>query len=355
MIVIKNLMYISWNVSPSLYDGFISVRYYSIFFAFAFIIGYQLVKKMYLAEKAPLEWMDKLLVYTVVGTIIGARLGHVFFYDWNYYSKNVAEIFMIWKGGLASHGAAIALIFTMWIYSKKITFKSTLWSLDKLVIVVALAAGFIRIGNLMNSEIVGKRTADKSGIFYENKASNTIANFFSIENSKVDFIKTGNDTIIDNFIYPMVNVKIPLGQNTMKPVYANVFANSFNIENQDTEADFFSGEFSNKYKISSNNDLLLPIYIIPRIPTQLWEALSYWIIFIFLFWGYWKKKWNLYEGRLFGLFLILLFTSRLIVEFFKEHQTLSEKSFLSMGQYLSIPLIFIGLYFLIKSKKVDSH
>ena len=115
-------MYISWDVSPALYDGFITIRYYSLFFAIAFLIGYQLVKRMYLKEGAPLEWMDKLLVYTVFGTIIGARLGHVFFYDWQeYYPDNLLEIFMVWKGGLASHGAAIALVIAMWLYSKKIT------------------------------------------------------------------------------------------------------------------------------------------------------------------------------------------------------------------------------------------
>ena len=94
------------------------------------------------------------MVYAVLGTIIGARLGHVFFYEWGYYAENLIEIPMVWKGGLASHGAAIALPISIWLYSKKVTKKHTLWALDKFVIAVALAGGFIRMGNLMNSSRV---------------------------------------------------------------------------------------------------------------------------------------------------------------------------------------------------------
>ena len=100
--------------------------------------------------------------------------------------------------------------------------------------------------------------------------------------------------------------------------------------------------------------MVLPIYIITRIPTQLYEAISYWIIFSFLFWSYWKKKWHLYRGRLFGIFLTLLFVARFFVEFFKEHQALSNSSALTMGQYLSIPLVLVGIIFWIKSKKIDT-
>ena len=99
--------------------------------------------------------------------------------------RNLIEILMVWKGGLASHGAAIAIIISMWIFSKKVTNKKTIWTLDKLVIAVALAAGFIRLGNLMNSEIVGVRTESESGFFYEYKAKNQIASFFSVESEKI--------------------------------------------------------------------------------------------------------------------------------------------------------------------------
>ena len=92
---------------------------------------------------------------------------------------------MVWKGGLASHGAAVAIIISMWIFSKKVTHKKTMWTMDKLVVAVALAAGFIRVGNLMNSEIVGVRTESELGFFYEYKAKNQIASFFSVESEKI--------------------------------------------------------------------------------------------------------------------------------------------------------------------------
>ena len=92
-------LFISWNVDPALYDGLITLRYYSLFFAISFLLGFSIVKKMFLNENAPLEWMDSLLMYCVVGTILGARLGHVIFYDPEYYLYNFLEIFMVWKGG----------------------------------------------------------------------------------------------------------------------------------------------------------------------------------------------------------------------------------------------------------------
>jgi prolipoprotein diacylglyceryltransferase len=229
------------------------------------------------------------------------------------------------------------------------------WSLDKLVIVVALAACFIRVGNLMNSEIVGVRSSDTSGLFYENKASEMIGGFFSIDKNQIEFINTENDTLIDGVIYPEMLVSIPLGLNKMNPAYASAFSNAFLFHEINKDADFFSGRFSNNFTISSKNELLMPIYIIPRIPTQLWEAISYLFIFIFLFWAYWKKKWDSYQGRLFGIFMVLLFTARFFIEFYKEHQTLADSSSLTMGQYLSIPLVIIGLFFCFKSKQIDTN
>ena len=348
-------LYISWNIDPALYDGFITLRYYSLFFALSFLIGFQIVKKMFDNESAPVEWMDKLLVYTVLGTILGARFGHVLFYEPSYYLENISEILMVWKGGLASHGAAVALIISMWIFSKKVTKKKTMWTMDKLVVAVALAAGFIRVGNLMNSEIVGLRTESESGFFYKYKAKNQIASFFSLKSEKIHFDETSNDTVINDMKYVQLKVSIPLGNKKMNPYYSEAFSNAFNFKAIDSDADFFSSINKNDFKVSSTNELILPIYIISRIPTQLYEAISYWLIFCFLFWGYWKRDWHLYSGKLFGVFFTLLFTSRFIVEFFKEHQTLENSSLLTMGQYLSIPLVAVGLYFWIKSKKIDTH
>jgi len=147
------------EIIPSLGEsiGF-SPRWYGILFAMGFVVGYQLMQKMLANDKKPDSWMDSLLLYTMIGTVLGARLGHVFFYDWAYYSKHLDEILMVWKGGLASHGAAIGIITAMFLWSRKVSKTSVLWILDRVVVTVALAGCFIRLGNFFNSEIIGKAT-----------------------------------------------------------------------------------------------------------------------------------------------------------------------------------------------------
>ncbi len=150
------LAYITWEVSPEIVSiGPITLRWYGLLFALGFLIGLYIVRAMFRAENAPEAWLDKAFVYVVVGAVVGARLGHVFFYDWDYYSENLAEIPAVWKGGLASHGGAIGIILALWIFSRRVSHKSILWILDKVVVPTALAGCFIRLGNLMNSEIVG--------------------------------------------------------------------------------------------------------------------------------------------------------------------------------------------------------
>ena len=152
------LNYITWTVNPNIFDGFLTVRWYGLMFVIGFWIGYKIVYKMFKHEGAPESWLDKLFIYVFVATIIGARLGHVFFYEWDYYSMHPAEIFKIWEGGLASHGGTIAIIIAIFIYSKYVTKKSVLWTFDRLVIPVALVGALIRLGNLFNHEIYGHAT-----------------------------------------------------------------------------------------------------------------------------------------------------------------------------------------------------
>lgn len=153
------LQYITWNVSPEIGSiGPLTFRWYGLLFAAGFLVGLYIVRRMFRAENAPETWLDKAFIYVVVGAVLGARLGHVFFYDWDYYSQHLAEIPQVWKGGLASHGGAIGIILALWIYSRTVTHKSILWILDKVVVPTALAGCFIRLGNLMNSEIIGKST-----------------------------------------------------------------------------------------------------------------------------------------------------------------------------------------------------
>lgn len=150
---------ITWSVSPEIVNIFgFELRWYGLCFAIAFLLGYYLLKKIFVAEKLPIEWMDKVFYYVMIATIVGARLGHVFFYDWDYYSQNLVEIVMIRKGGLASHGALIGVLIALWLYSKKVSKKPMTWILDRVAIVAAPGAFFVRMGNLMNHEIVGEPT-----------------------------------------------------------------------------------------------------------------------------------------------------------------------------------------------------
>lgn len=152
------LNYITWTVNPNIFDGFLTIRWYGLMFVIGFWIGYKIVYAMFKHEGVPESWIDKLFIYVVVATIIGSRLGHVFFYEWDYYSAHPVEIFKIWEGGLASHGGTIAIIIAIFIYSKYVTQKSVLWTFDRLVIPVALVGALIRMGNLFNHEIYGHPT-----------------------------------------------------------------------------------------------------------------------------------------------------------------------------------------------------
>jgi prolipoprotein diacylglyceryl transferase len=152
------LLAIPWNVDPEIISlGKLSIRYYGLFFATGFVLGYFIFTKIFKNEGISVEVLDKLTIYMVVGTVIGARLGHVLFYQPEFYLEHPLEILAIWHGGLASHGAAIGIIITLYIFSKKQK-KPFIWILDRIVIAVALAGFFIRMGNLMNSEIYGTTT-----------------------------------------------------------------------------------------------------------------------------------------------------------------------------------------------------
>lgn len=152
------LGYIVWDVNPVLIDSFVQIRYYSLMFAIGFWLGFNIVAKMFKHDGAPENWLFSLLIWVVCATIIGARLGHVFFYEWDYYSQHPEHIWRTWEGGLASHGGTIAIIIAVFLYSKFTTRLSPLWTFDRLVIPIALVGALIRIGNLMNSEIYGGPT-----------------------------------------------------------------------------------------------------------------------------------------------------------------------------------------------------
>ena len=161
---------INWNVDPEIFNvGPIHVRYYGLLFAMGFMLGYYILERMFKSEGIKQEWLDKLFMYVVIATIVGARLGHVIFYGWEYYSQNPGDIIKVWEGGLASHGGAIGILIALYYYSKKVTKKSMIWTLDRFVVPVALTAVFIRLGNLMNSEIYGHATDLPWGFVFERR------------------------------------------------------------------------------------------------------------------------------------------------------------------------------------------
>jgi phosphatidylglycerol---prolipoprotein diacylglyceryl transferase len=150
---------ITWSISPEIFAlGPIHVRWYGLLFASSFIFGFKIMEKIFKNENRPIDDINDLMWFMILGTVIGARLGHCLFYNPDYYLSNPLEIIKVWKGGLASHGAAIGILTAIYFYSKKKKNQSFLWVMDRVVITVALSGFFIRMGNLFNSEIVGHPT-----------------------------------------------------------------------------------------------------------------------------------------------------------------------------------------------------
>lgn len=150
---------IHWNVSPEIFTiGPLTIRWYGLLFALSFILGFHIMKNIFEAEGKKEDDLNDLLWYMIIGTVVGARLGHTLFYNPAFYLSHPLEILMIWHGGLASHGAAVGILIAVYLYIKKKPDQSFLWVMDRVVIPVALAGFFIRTGNLFNSEIIGKPT-----------------------------------------------------------------------------------------------------------------------------------------------------------------------------------------------------
>ena len=152
------LSFVTWLAKPDIISSVVTIRWYGVLFAIGFYVGYVIVSREFRHEGAPEKWLGSLFIYVVVATIIGARLGHVFFYEWDYYGAHPGEILKIWNGGLASHGGTIGIIVAVFIYSWAVTKRSPLWTFDRLVVPVGFVGALIRLGNLMNHEIYGHAT-----------------------------------------------------------------------------------------------------------------------------------------------------------------------------------------------------
>jgi len=263
----QNLSYIIWDVNPDIFTiPFLNhpIRWYGVSWALGFIVGQMIMTYIYKKEGRPTKEIDTLIIYIIVAAIIGARLGHVLFYDPEVFFAEPLTIFKVWEGGLASHGAGVGLFLALYFFARK-TGVNYLWLTDRLTIVTALTGALIRLGNLMNSEMVGLPTS------------------------------------------------VP---------WAFVFTS---IDNT------------------------------PRHPAQLYEAIYCFVLFIFLFWMWFKKRDTLRNGFLTGWFLIILFTLRFVDEFFKINQVAFEDELaLNMGQLLSIPFVIFGIVILLRKNGLRS-
>ena len=254
---------IHWSADPEIFRiGPVVLRWYSLCFLVTFVLGYFTMRRMFRFEGKPAKDLDSLVNHMVLGTLIGARLGHCLFYDPAFYLTNPIEIFKIWRGGLASHGAAIGIFTALYLYARNRPDQSYLWILDRVVVTAALGGFFIRIGNFFNSEIYG------------------------------------------------IPTELP---------WAVVFSH---------------------------------IDAVPRHPAQLYESLAYGLIFLLLFAVYSGQRARTPSGMLLGLFLVIVFSFRVVVEFVKVRQAAYGHGFpLSVGQWLSLPLIILGIVLLVNARK----
>jgi prolipoprotein diacylglyceryltransferase len=361
------LSYIIWNASPDIFslpikfwifDFTLTLRWYGLLFALGFLVSQQILYYIFKKEGKPEKDVDTLTIYMVIATIIGARLGHVLFYEPERYLANPIDIIKIWEGGLASHGAAVGILFALWLYGrKKLAGQNYLQTLDRIVILVALTGALIRFGNFMNSEIIGKATHTNYGVVFARNVSEVIMNDESVKSVSY----TQRDTTSSTEGYKPVKMLLEFepGQANSVEDYAQYVdgrVNSFLSYNpyvrehisQNGELDF---EISQDE--AGTNYAIINTYVIPRHPAQLYESISCVFLFASLFWIWTKHKEKLPEGRLFGIFLIVCFGLRFVYEFLKENQVDFENSLpLNMGQILSIPLVLLGVYMLLRSYRI---
>ncbi|MEQ3666038.1 MULTISPECIES: prolipoprotein diacylglyceryl transferase [unclassified Olleya] len=305
------LLKFDWNPLTGIdIIGNFKIHFYSVMWIAAFVIGHAIMKRIFKREKINIEFLDPLFIYTVLATMLGARLGHVIFYQPELITQDPLSVLLPFKfnggfeftgfQGLASHGAAIGIIIGMILYRRKYNYKSLMWILDRIVIPVASGAVFIRIGNFINSEIIGKVTDSDLGVRFVQEYYN-----------KYEIVQK-------------------TGIKDVKKAYAS---------------------------ITDNPNMSELLNAIPyRHAAQLYESFCYIFVFLILWFIYTKTTKKDQTGFLFGLFLILLWSVRFFVEFVKEPQGEEFINWfgLNTGQWLSIPFILIGLYFMFLFKPKTS-
>lgn len=368
------LSYLIWNGSPEIFSidaffGPFALRWYGLFFALGFLIDQQILYYMYKKEGKPEKDVETLTIYIVIATILGARLGHVIFYDPQIIWEEPLSIFLPFQfspfrftglQGLASHGAAIGILTALWLYSRKRKpGQNFLQVLDRIVILVCLAGALIRLGNFFNSEIIGKPTDEAYGVVFVNRFTE------AVEDRKI-----GDRELIET-VYYQKNDSLPAGGNGRKPISIYILFNNGVQEDQarsfieftvkDLLANrlweyFDEGTDPISYDFTTQADGTFAARIhtfgISRHPAQLYESLSSLALFVLLLMIWIRYKENLPTGLIFGIFMIILWTLRFLYEFLKEPQESFENELpLFMGQILSIPLVIVGIVVLVYALK----
>lgn len=321
---------------------------------------------MYRKEGKPEKDVETLTIYMVVATVIGARLGHVIFYQPEIIWENPLSIFLPFEfspsfrftglQGLASHGGAFGILLALWIYSrKKKPGQNYLQILDRIVILVALTGALIRLGNFYNSEIIGKPTDAPTGVVFVNRLTETLKDR-----------KINSQEIVESVAYHR-NDSLPTGSNGRVPMSVYIFfkpgineqqARSFveftvkDLLSNRLYEFFDDGTNEISYDIAPQKDGSIGAKVntfgIVRHPAQLYESISCVLLFLLLFMIWNRYKQNLPTGLIFGLFMVILWTLRFVYEYLKEPQESFEEELpLFMGQILSIPLIIVGIVVLV--------
>lgn len=367
------LLTIIWNIEPELIKiGPLAPRYYGLLFALGFVIGYKIMTWIYKKENLDPLKVDTLTMWMVIATVVGARLGHCLFYEPEEYLPQPWRILFIWEGGLASHGATVAILGAMFFYGRKYKDQPMLWILDRLVITIALAGCFIRMGNFFNSEILGKPTDSPMGVVFARPVTDNInrLNDYLVDNgySKAGAIKnvsysfTGN-TEKDSLLNKEVLIKVDFEGVHNKEVLHDFMSNLPNtIRGIDQEMDHIDhiklGVVNEPLLVAGDGitSVTFKALAMPRHPSQIYEAFSCILLFVLLLSIYQYCGNKTPRGLLLGIFMVVCFGLRFLWEFLKENQVAFEDNLtLNMGQSLSIPVIIVGLFLIVRSLKYRSN
>lgn len=360
--------FIIWNGSPEIFSfGQLALRWYGLLFALGFLVSQQILYYMHKKEGKPEKEVDTLTIVMVIATILGARLGHVIFYQPEIIWENPLGVLLPFEfspkfrftglQGLASHGGAIGILLALWWYARKKKL-SYLHVLDRIVILVALTGAFIRLGNYFNSEIIGKPTDGPLGVVFVNNLTESVIKK-NAEKNPIETIGIVKNTEVRDTLTPTGHVPLLL-YLFFKPNATEDDMRSY-LEYQlktliRNQPEFFYIDALAPlrfYFVRQDNGALsvkVPIVGIARHPAQLYESISCVLLFILLFWIWKKHEGSPPEGRIFGIFLVVLWGLRFSYEFLKENQVPFESAMpINMGQILSIPLFIAGIIILARS------